>query len=205
MEKDISTEERIKKAAEKIFMQKGYAGTRTRDIAEEAGINLALLNYYYRSKEKLFEQIMEKSIKEFFLSLKDTLYDAETSLLQKIYIIVDKYVDMLSSNPNLPIFILSEIQANPEKFTQNIGLSRSFITDSFLYKQGEEYLEQHPEINMNPINIPVNILAMTLFPFVAKPLIKNLGSVDEAGFSEFIEERRKLIPIWIKSILHLDE
>ena len=58
-EKEISTEEKILEAASKVFTEKGFAGTRTRDIAEHAGINLALLNYYFRSKEKLFEQVMK--------------------------------------------------------------------------------------------------------------------------------------------------
>ena len=64
--KDISTEERIKAAARKVFHQKGFAGTRTRDIAEEAGINHAMLNYYFRSKEKLFEMVMMETMAQFF-------------------------------------------------------------------------------------------------------------------------------------------
>ena len=59
-EPNLSTEEKIKAAARKVFMEKGYGASRTRDIAEEAGINLALLNYYFRSKEKLFNEIIQK-------------------------------------------------------------------------------------------------------------------------------------------------
>ena len=77
--KDSSTEEKIKIAARHVFHIKGYAGTRTRDIAEEAGINLALLNYYFRSKEKLFEIVMMETLRDFLQSLTSVFNDMESS------------------------------------------------------------------------------------------------------------------------------
>ena len=102
-----STEEKIKEAARTVFTKKGYAGTRTHDIAEEAGINLALLNYYFRSKEKLFKVVMIEKMQKLFGILSPTLNDATTSLDQKIVLIVNLYADMLLKNPDLPIFVLS--------------------------------------------------------------------------------------------------
>src|SRR6202007_2839144 len=90
---DPSTEEKIKDAARVIFHRKGYAATRTRDIAEEAGINLALLNYYFRSKEKLFDIIMLESLYEFRQFMQTAFNDEKTSLESKIETMVGKYID----------------------------------------------------------------------------------------------------------------
>src|SRR6187455_237945 len=107
-EADLSTEEKIKSAARLVFTKKGYAATRTRDIADEAGINLALLNYYFRSKEKLFDIVMMENLQKFLLVLGGALRDEKSSLTEKVALIANNYVDMLKSNPDLPIFILSE-------------------------------------------------------------------------------------------------
>src|ERR1700733_13708884 len=88
IEKNASTEEKIKAAARKVFTQKGYAATRTRDIAEESGLNLALINYYFRSKEKLFDIIMVENMQLFVHSVIDLLNDTKTTLQEKIKVLV---------------------------------------------------------------------------------------------------------------------
>src|SRR5215467_3762775 len=93
---DISTEEKIKHAARKLFTQKGYAGVRTRDIAAEAGINLALLNYYFRSKEKLFDIIMMENFKQFLQGIAMNIFDEKLSFEEKIEKLVIAYIDMLT-------------------------------------------------------------------------------------------------------------
>jgi AcrR family transcriptional regulator len=98
---DLSTEEKIKEAAKKVFTQKGYFATRTRDIAEEAGLNLALLNYYFRSKEKLFEIVMLEKVQKFFGVLLPVLNNPATTLEEKIESIPDKYIDLILENPDL--------------------------------------------------------------------------------------------------------
>src|SRR4249920_1132140 len=98
----LSTEEKIKAAASKVFTKKGYAATRTRDIAEEAGLNLALLNYYFRSKEKLFELVMMEKMESFFGTIIPILNDTSLSLEQKIVAVSEKYTVVLLENPDLP-------------------------------------------------------------------------------------------------------
>jgi AcrR family transcriptional regulator len=118
---DNSTEEKIKEAAAKVFTQKGFAATRTRDIAEEAGINLALLNYYFRSKEKLFDLVMMESLQKFLLGVREILNDVNSSLTEKISQLASHYIDLLKVNTDLPLFILSEIRANPARLEANMG------------------------------------------------------------------------------------
>src|SRR5437868_1165754 len=122
IEKNASTEEKIKEAARGVFTRKGYAGTRTRDIAEESGYNLALINYYFRSKEKLFDIIMLEHLQAFIHGLIGIVNDPDTSLQEKIEIIIAHYIDMLIQNPNLPLFILNEVNADPTKLVAKLGM-----------------------------------------------------------------------------------
>ena len=204
MEKDISTEEKIKEAARQIFHQKGYAGTRTRDIAEAAGINLALLNYYYRSKEKLFEIVMQESIVNLVGSLRKIWTNETSSLKEKISFIVDSYIDILMKNPNLPIFVLGEIQANPDKFIERMGLTPTYLSSMPLFKQLEEQLKITGLSNLHPMHMIVNILSMTIFPFLGKPALKGIAEMDESAYVQFLEDRRYLIPLWVNKMLKIE-
>src|SRR5688500_8674276 len=123
---DLTTEEKIRKAALKLFTKKGFAATRTRDISEEAGINLALLNYYYRSKEKLFELVMTEVLQNFFKGITGIFNDQETSLHQKIEIFVTRYTELLTQQPDLPLFIFHELRINPEKLGSKMGVNEVF-------------------------------------------------------------------------------
>lgn len=205
MEKDISTEEKIKEAARKVFQEKGYGQARTRDIADAAGINLALLNYYFRSKEKLFDIIMEESLSDMFSVITGVVNNQDTSLSEKIDIIVSRYTDELLSNPNLPLFVLSEIQANPQRLLKRVGVPPNMMTDSCFYKQIEQQVKKEG-ITVSPFHFFINLVSMSIFPVVGKPLLMSLHtSMTTESYLEFIEERRQLIPQWIKMMLKLDK
>ena len=195
---DLSTEQKIKEAARKVFTQKGYAATRTRDIAEEAGINLALLNYYFRSKEKLFEEIMLERIQQLFGTLVPILIDESTSLETKIDRLVSHYIDMLLEHPDLPIFVLSELREHPDRIQRKIPIA-TFLEQTNFFLQ---IRERKPDIN--PIHFMLNILGMTVFPFAAKPIFGSMESVQKTGFNNMMEERRKLIPSWVRAMLAVD-
>lgn len=196
-EQEQSTEEKILEAASEVFTKKGFAGTRTRDIAEKAGINLALLNYYFRSKEKLFEQVMKIKVVLLFGKILPILINEKTSLEEKIDLASEKYFEILSKNPNLPLFVISEIQKKNSNITKIIPVNKIF-ENSVIIKQIKE---KRPEIN--PLHYLVNFLAMTIFPFVAKPVFNAFELTNEAEYHQFISERRKLVPIWMKQLLEI--
>ncbi len=167
------------------------------DIAEKAGINLALLNYYFRSKEKLFEQVMKIKVVLLFGKIFPILSNEKTSLEEKIDLASEKYFEILSKNPNLPLFVISEIQKKNSNITKIIPVNKIF-ENSVIIKQIKE---KRPEIN--PLHYLVNFLAMTIFPFVAKPVFNAFELTNEEEYHQFISERRKLVPIWMKQLLEI--
>lgn len=191
----LSTEEKIKEAARQVFTRKGYAATRTRDIAEEAGINLALLNYYFRSKEKLFQEVMAEKVMQLFGVIAPVLNDSASTLEAKLDKIVTSYIDMLQQHPDLPLFVLSEIRNNTGNFVSKMNLDKLLKRSSFL----QQLAVKRPD--MNPFHFLLNILGMTVFPFVAQPVFQAVAVADEKQFALMMEERKKLIPVWIKAML----
>jgi len=198
VEKNSSTEEKIKEAARKVFLQKGYAATRTRDIAEEAGFNLALLNYYFRSKEKLFDIIMLETMQQFLHSVREILSDEETSLQEKLELLVERYIDVLIKNPEMPFFILNEVRQDPKKLVSKIGLKQK-LGETYFIQQIREVAGK--ELAMHPMQIIMNLMGMIVFPFIAKPIVQHMGNLDQDAFNALMEERKKLIPIWLHGVL----
>lgn len=201
MTKDLSTENKIKEAARAIFLVKGYEATRTRDIADASGINLALLNYYFRSKKKLFDQIMTESLHTFLGMIFEILNDTESSIREKIQAFVDGYIDLLSSNPHLPLFILSEIRSNPGAFATRLKINERLAKTVFIQQFFAEVQAGTIKLQMNPLHIMINLASMIVFPFVASPLAMEITKMDEDDFAALMEERRQLIPKWIESML----
>ena len=196
IEQEQTTEEKILEAASEVFTEKGFAGTRTRDIAEKAGINLALLNYYFRSKEKLFEQVMKIKVVLLFGKIFPILSNEKTSLEEKIELASEKYFEILSKNPNLPLFVLSEMQKKNSEVKSIIPVNKIF-KNSVILKQIKE---RKPELN--PSHFLINFLSMTIFPFITKPVFNTFDLMNETEFQQFVEERKRLVPIWIKTLLN---
>ncbi len=192
---DISTEEKIKEAARKIFSEKGYAATRTRDIADEAGINLALVNYYFRSKEKLYNEIMHEKVYQLFGTIVPILVNPSLSLEMKIRVVADSYIDMLIENPDLPLMVLSEMKNNPDDFGVKLQLS-PLHKDSSLIKQIQE---RNSEID--PMQFILSILGMLIFPFVARPIFTMMSGMDKEHFIALMKDRKNYIIKWVDAML----
>lgn len=196
---DSSTEEKIKNAARVIFHKKGYAATRTRDIAEEAGINLALLNYYFRSKEKLFDIIMLESLHDFRQNIISFLNDEKTTLESKIEILVSSYIDLLINQPDIPLFILSEIRNNPEALISKMN-QREILSNSHFIKQFQQAVKVGKIAPIPPLHFIMNLIGMIVFPFVGRPLLSHVGNLKHDDFNKLMEQRKILIPKWLNAI-----
>ena len=200
----MNSEERIKAAARKVFHQKGYAGTRTRDIAEEAGINHAMVNYYFRSKEKLFQIVMIETMTYFFQGISAILNEETTSLEQKIEQVVAKYIDLLLEEPELPTFVFNEVRTNPEPFVENSPIHEA-LQNSVLARQYAEAVAQGRITEPNLIHTVLNVISLVIFPFIAQPIFTALSRTDKEAYKTLMLERKKLIPQWIKAMLFVGE
>ena len=195
-ENEIFTEDKILLAASKVFTEKGFAGARTRDIADEAGINLALLNYYFRSKEKLFDQVMKVKIVLLFGKIIPIISNEKTTIEEKIDLASEKYFEILSKNPNLPLFVISEIQKKNSNIKSILPVEKILMNSVII----QQIKEKNPELN--PFHFLLNFLGMTVFPFLARPVFQNFHIMNDDEFQKFVEERKTLVPQWIKLILN---
>ena len=200
----MNSEERIKAAARKVFHQKGYAGTRTRDIAEEAGINHAMVNYYFRSKEKLFQIVMIETMTYFFQGISAILNEETTSLEQKIEQVVAKYIDLLLEEPELPTFVFNEVRTNPEPFIENSPIYKA-LQNSVLARQYAEAVARGEVSEPNLLQMVLNVISLVIFPFIAQPILIALNKIDNDQYKALILERKRLIPQWIKAMLFVGE
>jgi TetR/AcrR family transcriptional regulator len=194
--KNQGAEEKILSAARKIFTTKGMAGARMQDIANEAGINKALLHYYYRDKEKLFETIFLAEAQKFFPKI-NAIFQSDDPLFLKIEKFVDEYIDEMLENPYLPWFVLNEINRDPDQFMYKIWGEDNLPKPGKFLDQIEKEIKKGTIKRINPVHLLMNLLSMTIFPFIARPMIiRNLHMTD-LRFRETMEERRKEIPKFI--------
>lgn len=199
-ELDTSTEEKIKNAARIVFHKKGFAATRTRDIAAEAGINLALLNYYFRSKEKLFDIIMLETLVGFMKSLVVVFNNEETTLQNKIEAVAAAYIDLLVVQPQLPLFIMSELRNKPNELVENLN-GRNLILNSVFAKQYQKEVKAGKIARLDIMQFFMNLMGLMVFPFIASPILKIVGDMNDAQYNKVMAGRKKLIPIWMEAIM----
>ncbi|OIN55444.1 TetR/AcrR family transcriptional regulator [Arsenicibacter rosenii] len=193
------TEDRIKEAAKEVFMEKGFDGTTTRDIAKVAGINSALMNYYFRSKEKLFHSIFTDMCGLFFEGMIQ-MFNSNIPLREKIEALIDHEYTMMRENPRISIFIMNELHRNPERLSQLIGPTKRIIEDSF-QKQIDEAVAAGTIRNVNAQHVFMMIIANIQFPFISKPVLQLTWNMNEETFALFCDQHIKLIKESICSYL----
>ncbi|MVT08238.1 TetR/AcrR family transcriptional regulator [Chitinophaga tropicalis] len=202
MAQDRNTEELIIEAAKKIFVQRGLAGARMQDIADEAGINKAMLHYYYRSKEKLFEIVFNEALGRIIGRLGQIAIDGELPLEQKIRGLVESYIAGVAETPYLPIFVINEINQRPDLLVQRMQSLSGFSNIMSFMKDVIEAGKRGEIKQVSPIQLFLNIVSMCIFPFAAKPLVQGVLQLDNVQFNLVIEERKKLVAdvilAWLK-------
>ncbi len=196
-ELNISTEEKILMAAEAIFLRDGYSGSRMQDIADHAGINKALLHYYFRSKDKLFESIFDKKIGVMFPQMEE-IFEEENSFCEIICAFVEKYIATLSANPFLPLFVINTInKPDRQDFIDKMPVS-------LIKKMIESYqrdLVLGKVKSLNPAHLVISTLSMCAFPFMAKPIILKMTNGNQTQFDIFMQGRSVEVQSYLKTIL----
>jgi len=199
---DPSTEERIKEAAKRLFMQQGFEGTKTRDIAKEAGINLALMNYYFRSKQNLFDIIMMEHMRSFIGGIAIGFNNETTSFDEKIEFYVNAYIDLLTAQPDLPLFIMTALRSNPTLITEKLGVKKMLIESHFM-RQYTEAVAAKRFAPVAPMQFVMNLFGLTVFPFIARPFFQTMSDISTEQFNAMMQERKRQIPTWIHAMLEV--
>lgn len=206
-EHDRDTEKRILEAARTVFVRHGTGGARMQEIAEEAGVNQALLHYYFRSKNGLAQAVFLDVVGPIVPSIVNVL-GSESGIDQKVEQFVHLYIDTVRQNPFIPGYILAELHFNPERITalasQVAGGNPASIMQAFLQRLGAQLDAQASIGLMRPIapeQFLVNLIALCVFPFAARPMMRIVLGLDDDAFNRFLDERRTELPDFILNAL----
>jgi TetR/AcrR family transcriptional regulator len=184
--KDSSTEEKILEAAKNVFMKYGLYGARMQDIADTAGINKALLHYYFRSKEKLFDKVFEGALQKYFQQM-DVFADTTLPIKERIFRYIDNITDFLSEYPQMTMFIIKEISINPEMFKEKVQAIKKTKPVVRLIPVLEEEMAAGKIKKIDPVMFMINLHSLCTYPFLGMPLfrhaIKSHGKDFEKEFS----------------------
>ncbi|SDS39888.1 transcriptional regulator, TetR family [Polaribacter sp. KT25b] len=186
--KNENTEGLILEAAKSIFQTKGMDGARMQEIANEAGINKAMLHYYYRSKQLLFEAVFKNAFSLLAPQL-NTILNDDSSIEEKVRNFSSNYISFIVEHPYLPNFIIQELNRNPD-FILKMKENSAFPNLEKFKKQVDFEVEKGVIKKIKAAQLFINILALNVFPFIAKPLIQNLINADDTAFQQIIEERK---------------
>jgi AcrR family transcriptional regulator len=188
---DCTMERRIRDAAERLFLEKGFALTSTTEIAREAGCNQALVHYYFRTKDRLFESVFAEKARGFIASILEISNESipfEEKIRRKIY----SHFDMLLQNPQLPFLIITELVTNPDRLaTMKEAIAQNFGS---VYSQFERELsEEIGKGAIRPISVldfVLTMLSLNVAPFIGIPIMKVALSLDDSELHALLLKRR---------------
>jgi TetR/AcrR family transcriptional regulator len=204
---DRRTEERILDAAHTVFVRRGTAGARMQDIAKEAGVNQALLHYYFRSKERLSEAVFRRAATQLFPRVFEVMA-SDAALEEKVARVVELELEHLARAPYLPGYIISELTHQPERAKQLMatmtGLNPEKVGPTIvatLRKQIDASVRAGTMRQINPEQFLVNLISLCIFPFAARPMLMAVLGMDGQGFEQFTDRRRRdLAAFFLKAL-----
>jgi AcrR family transcriptional regulator len=198
VKKSLSTEEKILEAAKTVFHRKGFEGARMQEIADEAGINKALLHYYFRTKENLFDAVFRSAFGEIFAKLFTTV-ESEVPLDDKITNLVGAYIGFLQKNSYIPGFILAEMNQNPQKIIE--VFKSAPVAPAMLFERMSKAVQDETLEKSDFRDVFINLLALCIFPIVARPMLQQIFEFSDKEYDQFIEKRKKEVPKFIMNAI----
>jgi AcrR family transcriptional regulator len=191
---DITTEQAIMAAAEAEFLERGFVAAKTTAIARRAGVTHAMLHYYFRTKEKLFDQVFREKVgllADSFIMV----FEREIPFLEKMRQGISAHFDFIAANPRLPLFILREIVDNPAR----LEACREVLLPAFRRAIGElqqvlDAESRHGTIVPVPaIDVMLNMVSMNVFAFLSLPVAMMLSGTREEERDRFLQHRKEEI------------
>ena len=189
-DKDKQTEERIFEAATTVFEEEGMTGARMQNIANRAGINKALLHYYFRTKDHLFDAVFTKLAQKMFMKFAP-IFNENLSIEEKIRFFFREHIDFLKQNPRLPGFILNEINRNPQRIKKLLSNLDFKILWASIQEQHSNELDKYNITEDNLPQIMTTIASLSVFPFAARGIFEVVFSKVGVEFDQYIEKRKE--------------
>ena len=190
---DPETRERILEAAHRVLLRKGTAGSRTQEIAAEAGVNKALVHYYFGTKAALADAIFERALGALTPRIFGILADPDRSIEQKVPAIVREQIEFHSARPYLAGYLVSELHAHPERVA-SLFRRQGPVPLDVLRRQLREAARAGKLRPISPEQFVVNLISLLIFPFAIRPALGALLSLDATRWAAFLDERRRLLP-----------
>lgn len=172
--KTKDTEADILKAAEQEFMLKGFDGAKTASIAQSAGVTHAMLHYYFRTKEQLFERILADKMSLMGRSVLTAFGNSQLPLFDRLKDGMSRHFDFLMENPDLPRFIVNEVFSRPERY-ELMRKDISRIVDKLMQGVQQELDTLAAQGKIVPIDVRMlmlDVVSLNIFPFIAYPVIE---------------------------------
>lgn len=183
---------KILKEAKILFIKNGYNGTSIRDIAKASDTNVAMVNYYFQSKYNLFEIIFEEAMEiltqKIFLTL-----GSDMPFFELIETWIHTYYEILFEYPQIPMFILNEVSLNPQRLTTRIKSKNPFQAFEQIAKRIESETAKGTIIETPSADFLLNIISLSLFPFMFGELAMALMDVSREKYSELIANHKKYV------------
>ncbi len=187
----VQTEDLIKETARNIFFKKGLLNATTQEIADEAGVNRALIHYYFRCREQLLETLLDEAIAETRLKT-STIFNASFPFKKKIAMYLDVFIDRDIQYPYIQNFIITEITRNPDKMKELSSKKKNDMV-KFIIPELTKEIEEGRIAPINPEHFIVNLMSMCSYPLIAKPFIQSVFSFDNKAYRAFLNERKAVI------------
>ena len=181
-----------------MFLERGYAAARTRDIADEAGVNKGLLAYYSYNKEELFRKVFAETFSDFSRSI-GKVFDSDMPLMEKIDAFVDNYMDFLLSNPHIPAFVIHELNHNRENFLNDLVKKQESPNPLKLIGQIQMQVEAGNIRRVNPFQFVLSMVSICVFPFLGRPLFQRIAGITDETYMEMMRFRKEEIKGLLKA------
>ncbi len=195
--RDSRTEQRILDAAHEVFVRRGTAGARMKEIADAAGVNQALLHYYFRSKDRLAQAVFQRAARQLLPRVVELL-SSDAPIEEKVEQVIRTELEHLARTPFLPGYLIGELNHDPDRASQLIqaitGLETARLVPPVLRRLERQIDERVRAGTMRPIaaeQFIINLISICIFPFAARPMLMALLGLDDKGFQRLIARRKR--------------
>ncbi|HEY5750147.1 MAG TPA: TetR/AcrR family transcriptional regulator [Chryseolinea sp.] len=187
---EAQTEAVIKEKAKSLFFQKGFLNATTQEIADEAGVNRALIHYYFRSREQLMDTLLEEAVNEKRAKARAVLSSA-LPFREKISLFIDIVVEYGLKYPYLENFIITETARNPEKV--KVLCQTKVKSSDLIRKDLEEEIASGRLLPITAEHFVINLISLCNYPLLAKTVLQNMHGMSDTAYRKFLQDRKEII------------